>query len=100
MDVVRELVVIEAFRRLDRLRQHLAGGVGEGRKPIAQGIDAERRRLGLIFLQHRVGAGIKLSMMTKPFISGPSCTLIGVANIFVFKPISFAARTIPTVSGG
>jgi len=47
-------------------------------------------------------------MMTKPFISGPSCTLIGVAsrpiiappNIFVFKPISFAARTIPTVSGG
>ena len=51
---------------------------------------------------------MKLSMMTRPFISGPSCSLIGVArspimappNIFTFKPISFAARTMPTVSGG
>ena len=28
MDVVGELGVIETFRRLDRLRQNLAGGIG------------------------------------------------------------------------
>ena len=41
-------------------------------------------------------------------MTGPSCTLIGVIsmpimappNIFGLRPISLAARTMPTLSGG
>src|SRR5262249_42537021 len=38
--VVGKLAVIEALGGFDRLRQHLAGGVGERSEPIAQRIDA------------------------------------------------------------
>ena len=56
----------------------------------------------------KVGAGTKLCRMTRPSISGPSCILIGVTrspiivppNIFGLSPISAAARSTPTVSGG
>jgi hypothetical protein len=53
-------------------------------------------------------AAAKFSPINKPFASGPSCTLSGVTsmpiialpNIFGDSPISSAARTMPTVSGG
>ena len=54
------------------------------------------------------GAGRNGSLLTMPFISGPSCALMGVTkspikappNILGVSPISLAARTMPTESGG
>ena len=111
-----DLDLIEALGVFDRLGQHLSRGIAERREGPADRIDALglRRRSGtsparsVVPGNVRVGAGRNTSLLTMPFISGPSCALIGVTrspmkvppNIFGVSPISLAARMMPTESGG
>src|SRR5262249_19443128 len=48
-------VLLEASRGLDRVRQHLPGGVSKRRKLVAQGVDAGGKRLRLVSPDKRLG---------------------------------------------
>src|SRR5262249_1026734 len=114
--VIGERVLIEAARCLDRLREDLASRIAERHEAIAEWIELFARRHRARYRlstsatpgKSNVGAGTKLSMLTSPSRLGASSALIGVIsnpimvppNIFGISPISCAARTMPTVSGG
>ncbi len=57
VEIIGKLGVIEALGLLDRLRQHLAGGVAERHKTETERIDLFGRRLFLIALEHIGDAG-------------------------------------------
>jgi hypothetical protein len=115
VDVGSELVIIGALGFFHRLGEHLTGSIAERHESMAERIDALAGRFGLVALEQIGDAGeLEGRSAYETFAddeavgSGPSCTLIGVTSMPIMAPpnildtrlISFAARTIPTVSGG
>jgi len=101
-----ELGVVEALGAFDRLGQDLSGRIAERRERPAAG-SMPWVGGGLVFGEQllgagnvRLGAGRTLRLFTMPFVSGPSCALIGVTrspmkappNILGVSPTSLAAR--------
>src|SRR5215475_4195713 len=115
VDVGGELVIIGVLGCFHRMSEHLPRRIAERHEAVAERIDALAGRFGLVAVEQIGDAGEferrrahKAFADTRPLASGPSWTLIGVTsrpimappNIFGTRLISFAARMMPTVSGG
>ena len=116
MHVLRELVVVEALRRLDRIAEDLQLGIGKGRqKNNPSGSTPSPAARAWYFFRNSMmpgnsiaGTGSHNSTLTMPFICGPSWVLSAAVgkptkappSMLVLSPISVTVCRMPTVSGG
>src|SRR6185295_8361232 len=115
VEIVGELVVVERACRLDRLLQDLHRGVSERRLIETERVDAGVFRPRLILLQEILDAGkTHLRARNEEVVVHDTVELLGQLpnqrgilhtdaappKSCVRRPISVAARTIPTESGG